>query len=112
MLHCKELIEVLSQFVYEPHIAPKVEAWAESYVENRRRRRRQRQAPVLSQPVNEHSDENASRRSADDQARAGDASIELEQLAEWERNEWRNAGNSSGLRLRRTTRVLDEEVRG
>ena len=48
--------------MYEPHIAPKVEAWAENYVERRRQKRRQRQGPIPTQPV---SNENNSRRSTD-----------------------------------------------
>ncbi|EJF62209.1 hypothetical protein DICSQDRAFT_169240 [Dichomitus squalens LYAD-421 SS1] len=104
----ENLNETFSQFVYEPLIAPKLEAWAESYVEGRRQRRRQRQGPVLSQPVNEHGDENTTRRSAEDRQRADDASIELEQLAARERDEWRNAVGSSTLRRRTTAGALEE----
>jgi hypothetical protein len=34
------------QFVYEPHIAPKIEQWAESFIAKRRARRRQRGGPI------------------------------------------------------------------
>ncbi|RPD67403.1 hypothetical protein L227DRAFT_538536 [Lentinus tigrinus ALCF2SS1-6] len=98
------------ELVYEPHIAPKVEAWAENFVERRRQRRRQREGPVLTQPVDEHGDENGSRRSTSFDDNRGDAgaSIELEQLANRERDAWRHSHNASGLRHRRPAGGLDE----
>ncbi|KAI0650865.1 hypothetical protein C8Q79DRAFT_998612 [Trametes meyenii] len=105
------------ELVYEPHIAPKVEVWAESFLERRRQRRRSGQRPVLvnSHPF-EQGDENGTRRSADgrqDKKKADDdddsTSIELEQLAAAERNAWRgDAGPSSGLRQRKATGEIDE----
>ncbi|KAI0751194.1 hypothetical protein C8Q80DRAFT_1156005 [Daedaleopsis nitida] len=102
------------ELVYEPHIAPKVEAWAENYLERRRQRRRQRQGPTLAQPVRDDGDENSSRRSSvtsDDRSpgpHPGGDSIELEQLAATERNVWRDPSSMAGLRHRRATGLMDE----
>ncbi|KAI1795054.1 hypothetical protein LXA43DRAFT_1072153 [Ganoderma leucocontextum] len=105
------------QFVYEPVIAPKLETWAENFVEKRKQKRqqqqkqKQRQNPVPAQPVNAHSDESKSARSTGDKKRADDAngmSIELERLAERERDEWRHSVSSSGLRHRRPTAAPEE----
>ncbi|KAI0774715.1 hypothetical protein BD413DRAFT_472337 [Trametes elegans] len=108
----------LHEFVYEPHIAPKVETWAESFLENRRQRRRRRQGHVLVDPHPfEQGDENGTRRSTDgsndkkydDEDDANGMSIELEQLAAKERDAWRhNAGPSSGLRQRKAAGAMDE----
>ncbi|KAL4245843.1 hypothetical protein ABKN59_001598 [Abortiporus biennis] len=50
------------EFIYEPHIAPKVEAWAESFIERRRRQRENRNGPIAV-PVQEFPmDENQARR--------------------------------------------------
>ncbi|KAH9939270.1 uncharacterized protein BXZ73DRAFT_43765 [Epithele typhae] len=100
------------QFVYEPLIAPKLEALAESFLENRRQRSR-RPVPVPAARVNEHGDENGSRRSNERTRDNGDqvtTSIELEQLAASERAAWRHAtgASTSGLRHRRTAGALDE----
>ena len=75
--------------------------------------RRNRQTPVPAQPVNPRSSESTSTRSSSDSARGNDAngmSIELERLAQRERNEWSQSAASSGLRHRRPT-VVPEEVR-
>ncbi|KAI0677678.1 hypothetical protein C8Q78DRAFT_1074365 [Trametes maxima] len=103
------------EFVYEPHIAPKVEVWAESFLERRRQKRRSGQRPVLasSHPF-EQGDENGTRRSADERKDKkndddNSMSIELEHLAARERDVWRaDAGTSSGLRQRKTAGALDE----
>jgi hypothetical protein len=39
---------LVMQFVYEPHIAPKIEQWAENFIAKRRARRRQRVAVPVS----------------------------------------------------------------
>ncbi|TFK94861.1 hypothetical protein K466DRAFT_508616 [Polyporus arcularius HHB13444] len=98
------------EFVYEPHIAPKVEAWAENFIERRQQRRRQRQGPVAAQPVQEHGDENRIRRSTSSDAdRGGDGtSIELAQLAASERDAWRDNPSAAGLRHRNPGAGLDE----
>ncbi|CDO75208.1 hypothetical protein BN946_scf184794.g15 [Trametes cinnabarina] len=104
-----------TQFVYEPHIAPKVETWAESFLENRRQKKRQRQGPVLADPHPlEQGDENSLRRLfSDPRDKKNDddcsMSIELEQLAAQEREAWRQgAGSSSGLRQRNAASAMDE----
>lgn len=106
----------IPQLVYEPHIAPKVEVWAESFLERRKQRRHQRQGPVLADPHPiEQGDENSSRRSANslrDKKHDDDSSmsIELEHLAVKERDVRRQdaPGPSSGLRQRKPTSAMDE----
>ncbi|KAI0355436.1 hypothetical protein OH77DRAFT_1589897 [Trametes cingulata] len=108
------------ELVYEPHIAPKVETWAESFIERRKQKRRQRQGPVLANPHPfEDGDENSTRRSRDgrknkkddgsDDSDDGGMSIELERLAAKERDAWRHdSGPSSGLRQRKPAGAMDE----
>ncbi|KAI0371494.1 hypothetical protein BV20DRAFT_965239 [Pilatotrama ljubarskyi] len=110
------------ELVYEPHIAPKVEVWAESFIERRRQKRLQRQGPVLANPHPlEDGDENSTRRflnrpkdkkdddSDDGNNEDGSVSIELERLAAKERDAWRHdSGPSSGLRQRRAAGAMDE----
>ncbi|KAH9931779.1 hypothetical protein B0H21DRAFT_699781 [Amylocystis lapponica] len=101
------------EFVYEPHIAPRIEAWAVSFVEGRRRRRRQRQGPipVPAHPTHENGDENRARRSSDHPSRSNDlgASVELEELVATEVNEWRGHAGRSSLRHRRTASAMDDD---
>lgn len=93
-----------------------MEAWAESFLENRRQQRRQRQGPVANAPYseNENGDENRARRSTDghtDKKRPDDTegvSVELEELVAREVNEWRSDEHQSGLRLRKKADVMDE----
>ncbi|KAI0782572.1 hypothetical protein C8Q75DRAFT_811660 [Abortiporus biennis] len=103
------------EFIYEPHIAPKVEAWAESFVERRRRLRENRNGPIAV-PVQEFPmDENQARRdergtevqaSGDDSDRM---SVELENLVAREVNEWRsNIPRSGTLRQRNNAGVMEE----
>ncbi|KAJ8489263.1 hypothetical protein ONZ51_g3023 [Trametes cubensis] len=102
--------------VYEPHIAPKVEVWAESFLERRKQKKRQRQGPVLADPHPiEQGDENSFRRSGSslrDKKHDDDSSmsIELEHLAVKERDAWRQdgPGPSSGLRQRKPASAMDE----
>ncbi|KAJ2983665.1 hypothetical protein NUW54_g10611 [Trametes sanguinea] len=105
------------QFVYEPHIAPKVEIWAESFLERRRQKKRQRQGPILADPHPlEQGDENSLRRLVSNpRDKKNDdnysMSIELEQLAAKEREAWRqDAGSSSGLRQRKAASAMDEVI--
>ncbi|PIL26252.1 hypothetical protein GSI_12008 [Ganoderma sinense ZZ0214-1] len=99
-----------TKFVYEPVIAPKLEAWAENFLEKRKQKKiqqgRNRQNPVLAQPTNARTGETSSARSSSDSANA--MSIELERLAQRERNEWGQSAGSSGLRHRRPTAVPEE----
>ncbi|KZT70265.1 hypothetical protein DAEQUDRAFT_725534 [Daedalea quercina L-15889] len=114
------------EFVYEPHIAPKLEAWAESFVENRRRQRARRRGPIPAHPVHEHGDENHSRRSSGSRnvdshprppfpSRADDTdgddrgmSVELEHLAAHEASASGDDGRQNGLRYRKTAGAMDE----
>ncbi|PIL37568.1 hypothetical protein GSI_01262 [Ganoderma sinense ZZ0214-1] len=99
-----------TKFVYEPVIAPKLETWAENFLEKRKQKKiqqgRSRQNPVLAQPTNARTGETSSARSSSDSANA--MSIELERLAQRERNEWGQSASSSGLRHRRPTAVPEE----
>ncbi|EPT00858.1 hypothetical protein FOMPIDRAFT_1036605 [Fomitopsis schrenkii] len=98
------------EFVYEPHIAPKLEAWADSFLESRRRHRARRQGPIAAQPIHEHGNENNTRRSGtrnnDDDARG--MSVELEQLVPQEASARSDDGRQDGLRRRRTAGAMDE----
>ncbi|OBZ70378.1 hypothetical protein A0H81_09805 [Grifola frondosa] len=119
------------QFVYEPHIAPKIETWAESFLERRRQRKMQLRGLVPAHIVHEHSDENGARRATDRKGHSADGlldkkghrddhsddddddahfgmSIELERLVAKERDEWRDSGSASGLRRRKTAGTMDE----
>ncbi|KAI0731882.1 hypothetical protein C8Q72DRAFT_882980 [Fomitopsis betulina] len=97
------------EFVYEPHIAPKLEAWADSFLEGRRRQRARRQGPIAAQPVHERGNENNTRRSG---TRNGDVdrnmSVELEQLVAQEASAWSDNGRQDGLRRRNTGAAIDE----
>ena len=92
---------ILAQFVYEPHIAPKIEQWAEDFVAKRQARRRQR-ASAIPVAASQHNltDENISRRRAKrsdsgDEADQERRSIELENLIGKEVREWRSEVNRS-----------------
>ncbi|GBE80200.1 hypothetical protein BKA93DRAFT_926731 [Sparassis latifolia] len=101
-------VVAFKEFVYEPHVAPKIEAWAEAFLENRRRRRhRLTAAPVPQYTTQDGRDENRARRSGSDGER-GEMPVELEQLVTQEVNEWRGSPNGSGLRHRRTAGMMDE----
>ncbi|KAH9919698.1 uncharacterized protein B0H18DRAFT_1122342 [Fomitopsis serialis] len=124
-------VVAFKEFVYEPHIAPKLEAWAESFVDNRRRQRARRQGPISAQPVHEHGDENTTRRSTrsrnddnrphppfgsgsdkkrgdDDEDDDNSMSVELEQLVAREGSAWSEDGRQNGLRHRKTAGTMDE----
>ncbi|KAI0074758.1 hypothetical protein K474DRAFT_1665029 [Panus rudis PR-1116 ss-1] len=113
------------EFVYEPHIAPKFEAWAETYVENRRRRRARAQPVAV--PQSSDLDENEARRlyqkknskkdkkDRDDRDDSDDGdNIELDDLAKAsastsEVDGWRRGvPPTASLRLRRPAPVIDE----
>ncbi|EMD40310.1 hypothetical protein CERSUDRAFT_91025 [Gelatoporia subvermispora B] len=107
------------EFVYEPHIAPRVEAWAEAFVERRRRHRALRRGPILAQPVGDGTDEHRARRSSDsfkdkkDDEDSGDeggigSSLEMEELVAKEVDTWRNSIRQSTLRQRRPTSTMDQ----
>ncbi|KZT06450.1 uncharacterized protein LAESUDRAFT_714208 [Laetiporus sulphureus 93-53] len=102
------------EFVYEPHIAPQLEAWATSYIENRRRRR-ERHGLILvqSSSENEHGGENRARRSSDirntNTEQEDGTSVEMEQFptAEATRH-WVAERREANLRRRRTAGMMDE----
>ncbi|KAI0940345.1 hypothetical protein AcV5_001479 [Taiwanofungus camphoratus] len=98
----------LKEFVYEPHVAPKIEAWAEAFVESRRRQRNQRHGPIPAQsyPVHEDGDENAARRSRSSQDDPTGGSFELDPIETI--NERRDGARHSGLRHRRAAGMMDE----
>ncbi|KAG5730045.1 hypothetical protein E4T56_gene5865 [Termitomyces sp. T112] len=89
------------QFVYEPHIAPKLEQWAEEFIANREARRRQqaRAIPVLAAP---HRIDSSDKRSdSDSDVGRERQSIELENLIAKEVHEWRNEVDRSQTLRRR-----------
>jgi len=110
------------EFVYEPHIAPKIEQWAEEFLAKRQARRRQRSGAVaVAASRRGHTDENPSRRrgklsdSVDEERR----SIELENLIAKEVREWRSEVDRSQVQKLRhrnnaapssSRNVLDEST--
>lgn len=124
-----ELCLILScvQFVYEPHIAPKIEQWAEDFVAQRQARRRQRAslgATLVAVSAHDITDENLSRRRGKrsdfgDEENQERQSIELEDLISKEVQEWRSEVDRSQvnkLRYRNnavpsTSRHVLDEVR-
>lgn len=106
---------VVPQFVYEPHIAPTFERWAEEIANGHREavaRRRQRRdlrrgvgVPVRSHASDDESDEAGPAR------KERPPSIELETLAEKEMQEWRGELVQPGLRRRQPGSFLGEVCR-
>ncbi|KAF8076967.1 hypothetical protein FPV67DRAFT_440652 [Lyophyllum atratum] len=95
------------EFVYEPHIAPKVEQWAEEFIARRQARRRQRAGGVAVPVRQRERDETTLRSKRSDSGEEGDErrqSIELENLIAKEVREWRSEVDRSQLRHRGTAR--------
>ncbi|KAK0206644.1 hypothetical protein DFS33DRAFT_1381749 [Desarmillaria ectypa] len=94
------------EFVYEPHIAPRLEKWAEEFIAKRKARRRQRES-LISVPASIPSKGKARSKRSDDGGDTDDddkSAYELEKLISHEVHEWRNEvdkSNSSTLRLRK-----------
>ena len=103
--------------MYEPHIAPKFEQWAEEFLAKRQARRRQmaNAADPVSVPVPLHGDEDSASRRKHWKSGSGSdhdgpeisQSIELENLITKEVHEWRSevdrsqtSTRSRGLRQR------------
>ncbi|KAJ7028655.1 hypothetical protein C8F04DRAFT_1118801 [Mycena alexandri] len=88
------------EFVYEPHIAPRVERWAEEFLAKRKAKRARRAVAVPSgHGADAHGDDDAGT-TAD-----GKSTYELESLVENEVQQWRSqvvVSSGSGLRHRRT----------
>ncbi|KAJ8516683.1 hypothetical protein ONZ45_g6041 [Pleurotus djamor] len=102
------------EFVYEPHIAPKLEQWAEEFIARRKARRAERQG-LIAIPQNPRSSTGASKKgpgSSDNESDDDDnwdqkrnnrrSSIELEHLVAKELSEWRSEIGTSALRHRKT----------
>lgn len=100
------------EFVYEPHIAPAIERWAEDFLENRRARRR---VPVAS--TRGPGDGDLGPRGADPKERTAareQDSIELEGLNLGPVDEWRNEVHRTapGTGARRRVRVIPDTDEG
>jgi hypothetical protein len=87
--------------VYEPHLAPKLERWAEQYVTRRKAKKHVKEGMVVvpihvdlgearrsNGSISKHSDD-----SSDDDDAGDTASVKLEKLVAEEVNEWRNGGD-------------------
>ncbi|PCH40708.1 hypothetical protein WOLCODRAFT_136951 [Wolfiporia cocos MD-104 SS10] len=99
---------VFGKFVYEPHIAPHLEVWAESFLEHRRRARRQRQGPILASPVETRHDDD-SRDDNDSSDGENGLSVELDEFTQGS-STGRLPQNqpTSGLRFRPRTGIMDQ----
>ncbi|KAJ7075605.1 hypothetical protein B0H15DRAFT_934634 [Mycena belliarum] len=105
------------EFVYEPHIAPRVERWAEEFLANRRARKMQR-AGFAAVPVPSHSGKHSDYGHGDgreDTEADARSTYELESLVANEVRSWRaqvdaGRGEGSGLRHRKngSMTALDE----
>ncbi|GLB34337.1 hypothetical protein LshimejAT787_0112210 [Lyophyllum shimeji] len=100
------------EFVYEPHIAPKVEQWAEEFVARRRARRRQGAGavPVLAPSSGRDEVVKGKRSDSDDEGDHSRQSIELENLLAKEVREWRSEVDRSQLRHRGNAGHLESEA--
>lgn len=106
------------EFVFEPHLRPKMDAWIET-MEARRRERRNRGRQPIAVPLTSHSRSSSSSSGNDDDGQTkstrrrrkssldseySSSPIELEKLAAREMDEWRSGadigGDQSGLRFR------------
>ncbi|KAG6888518.1 hypothetical protein C0995_007761 [Termitomyces sp. Mi166 len=87
------------QFVYEPHLAPRIERWAEGFLTSRQAQRRQRAVavPVLATPL-DISDKRSDSDSGGDEERQ---SIELGNSIAKEVREWRSEVDRSQTLRRR-----------
>ncbi|KAJ7720511.1 hypothetical protein B0H16DRAFT_1738772 [Mycena metata] len=91
------------EFVYEPHIAPRVERWAEEFLAKRQARRARRAVPVPADSAFGHGDDDAG---TGTDAGDGKSAYELESLVENEVRQWRaQVGEGSGAGLRHRRRV-------
>ncbi|KAJ7157485.1 hypothetical protein C8R46DRAFT_1040470 [Mycena filopes] len=81
------------EFVYEPHIAPRVERWAEEFLAKRQARRARRAVPV---PSHGGADGDVDAGTDVD----GKSTYELESLVENEVRQWRSQVDVSGSGLR------------
>ena len=103
----------IDQFVYDPHLAPQVEAWTEALSERRRRARARRQGPIAVPAMSETRAADLARTGDDKKSDGNDAegpSVELEDLVAKEVAEWKSTGPHGTLRQRKTKggNVLEE----
>lgn len=98
--------------MYEPHIAPRVERWAEEFIAKRQARRRQKEgAVVVAVPLRGGNNEDEVLRNRKKRSDPGDndaedkQSFELEKLVAKEVHEWRSeVGRSQVLGARHRKR--------
>jgi len=99
------------QFVYDPHLAPRIKAWREVRAAQQQARRRRREpVPVSTTRGIDTRRNNLSRRDedSDDTDHLLDASVELDTLVFNEIEQWRNIPSSSTLRHRHAGSAVDE----
>ncbi|OAX34626.1 hypothetical protein K503DRAFT_429871 [Rhizopogon vinicolor AM-OR11-026] len=108
-------VVAFNEFVFEPHIAPAIERWAEDFLAKRRARRSAR-GPVPIPASSSRGPGNGDSRTTGADARkttsaAADDSIELEGL---NLDEWRNDvhRNAPGTGMRRRPRVVPDTDEG
>ncbi|KAJ7737936.1 hypothetical protein B0H16DRAFT_1730104 [Mycena metata] len=90
------------EFVYEPHIAPRVERWAEEFLAKRQARRARRAVAVPAECNYNLGDDAGTDAGTDADAGDGKSTYELESLVENEVRQWRaQVGEGSGLRHRK-----------
>lgn len=106
------------EFVYEPHIAPKIEQWAEEFVAKRQARRRHRAGAIpVAVSGYDLTDENVSRRrskrsDSGDEENEESQSIELEHLIAKEVREWRSEVDRSQVhKLRHRNNAVSSSSR-
>ncbi|KAJ3528406.1 hypothetical protein NM688_g8003 [Phlebia brevispora] len=107
-------VYAFKEFVYEPHLAPRIEAWTETLAERRRRNRARRQGPiavpVMSEARPSDSPRNMGKKDTDVDSNDG-MSVELEDLVAKEVAEWKSTGPNGTLKRRKHPKpgnVLDE----
>ncbi|EGO02403.1 hypothetical protein SERLA73DRAFT_71524 [Serpula lacrymans var. lacrymans S7.3] len=101
---------MFKDFVYEPHIAPTLERWAQDFVERRRARRQREQVPV-SVSVNPGPSTRRARSNDGDSGAEGGSVYELEGLISREVDEWRNKVDRSQNQLRFRNNAASEAER-
>ena len=100
--------------MYEPHIAPQIERWAENFIAQRQAKRRQREQSVAI--LIRQTDTSRTNRPdrATDGGDEGMSSFELERLVATEVDEWRSEvdRSRSGLTRRRRNSSRPGDVLG
>ncbi|TCD62962.1 hypothetical protein EIP91_006193 [Steccherinum ochraceum] len=102
-------VVAFKEFIYEPHIAPQVEAWAEA---RRRVRQRRSQVPVAV-PVNRNENEGrrdtGKKRGSVTPPENDPMSVELEDMVARETASWKaSSSRDASLRQRKTHNVMEE----